>query len=258
MHRTPAHPFFGDVLANAFERRLLAWSRASLGLSALGGPLWLSYLLDGDFQALHRDSPNGELALSYGLSRRGAPFRGGETLLAKDELLDYFRSGAHRAGEAHAPMFDEVPSRFDRLVIFDARTPHAVRPVEGPRHPRDGRVAIQGWLRAAGCAVVKGERPEAEVTEVLNAALRRGRSAFVGAEGLVSVRFEVTRQGRVRRAEAIFDGLAETGRGKVPRAGVAEAIVQRVEATRLGPGTTSKVVAPIVVGEAGNARVPTA
>src|SRR5215813_7319918 len=65
--RTPARSFFGDEAMAAFEARLLRWARAELGVARLGGPPWLSAITDGGFQGVHRDSPNGQFAFSYGL-----------------------------------------------------------------------------------------------------------------------------------------------------------------------------------------------
>jgi hypothetical protein len=149
-HRTPARAFFAQETIAAFEQRLLAWASSELGLSSLGGPPWLSAIVDGGFQALHRDSPNGHFAFSYGLSKRGARYRGGETLLARPELLDYFRHGGHRDDRAHWPMFDEIPSRFDRLVAFDARTACGRRAAPPSRWTRrDSRMAARERMRRA-------------------------------------------------------------------------------------------------------------
>ena len=150
--RAPARAFFPAEAIAAFEARLLRWAASTYGLSRLGGPPWVSSVTDGGYQGLHRDGPNGTIAFTFALGR--GRFRGGETLIARDELLDYFGTGSHRPEVAHTPLFDEIAPRFNRLVAFDARIPHAVRMVEGPRHPRDGRIAIQGWLEPAGCVVV--------------------------------------------------------------------------------------------------------
>ncbi|MFO0658699.1 MAG: 2OG-Fe(II) oxygenase [Polyangiaceae bacterium] len=151
-HRTPARTFFETELMRAFEERLLTWASRELGVSELGASPWLSYLIDRDFQALHRDSPNGQIAFSFGLSKPDkVRFRGGETLIARPELLDYWGQPSFRDHEAHKPLFDVVPAKFNRLVVFDSRIPHAVQMVEGPRVAMDGRVSIQGWLRANGC-----------------------------------------------------------------------------------------------------------
>jgi hypothetical protein len=228
-HRVPLRTFFPDELATAFEARLLAWAGAHLGLSALGGPPWLSFLLHGDYQSLHRDTPNGEFAFSFGLSRPGAArFRGGETLLARPELLDYWRSGAGAAQQADAPLFDEVPSRFNRLVAFDSRVPHGVRLVEGPRSPADGRIAVQGWLVPRGVVVhrVTGGRRavDAAVVVAVNETTKRALAGqglarlARGLDGLYTVALDVAPDGRVRTSKPLVDTVvprAERGASKL-------------------------------------------
>jgi 2-oxoglutarate-Fe(II)-dependent oxygenase superfamily protein len=255
-YRTPARAFFAAPLLAEFERRLLAWARRAVGLSLLGSPPWLSSVTDGGYQGLHRDSPNGELAFSYGLSRPGARFRGGETLLARPDLLDYWRSGSHRAKAAHLPMWDEIPPRFDRLVVFDARLPHGVRAVEGPRHPRDGRVAIQGWLRPGGCLVdgpLDRERVEATVTAALEG--KRLARDLAGAEGLYVTRLGVDRTGRVRGSRALLDWLVSTSPKIEAAARAARAITSALARTRFERrARPSEVTVPILVAENGKLR----
>jgi hypothetical protein len=249
-HRAPARDVFPPALLDRFEARLLAWSGRALGLGALGSPPWVSFVLHGDYQGIHRDSPNGVFAFTFGLSRPGRPrFAGGETLLARPELLDYWRRGGAREDAADQPLFEVVPAAFNRLVAFDSRIPHAVRTVEGPRDPRDGRVAIQGWLRADGCTA-QGALAKEEATAGVGAALRRvPKSALKDVAGLLSVRFEVAASGRVKRATAVVDTLVATGRDPetAARAGqvlLASAVRMRF-AERRAP---SVVVAPVCVG----------
>jgi hypothetical protein len=246
--RTPARSFFSAPLTLAFEGRLLRWAKASLGVSRLGGPPWLSAITDGGFQGVHRDSPNGQLAFSYGLAT--GRFAGGETLLARDELLDYFRSGSHAEDTADTPLFDEVRPRFDRLVVFDSRLPHAVRAVEGPRRTRDGRIAIQGWLAAAGCVVDGAYAPD-EATRAANLALARAGDVR-GVEGLLAVRLETGKDGRVKRALPLASTLVEVTRGAPERA--ARRILQALVRARF-PAGAARIVVPSLVAR-GRVKVP--
>jgi hypothetical protein len=187
--RTPARDFFGADLASVFERAVLRAVGREIGPVELASPPWLSIVVDRDFQGIHRDSPNGHFAFSFGLGRE-ARYRGGETLLANDDLLDYFGRGAHRDGAAADPLFDEIPSRFNRLVVFDARLPHGVREVQGPRAPKDGRIAIQGWVRLRG-ATASGI-PESDLRARARAAMKGVR--VPGVEGLVALALEGTKR----------------------------------------------------------------
>lgn len=200
--RAPAASIFAAATLVAFEARLLAFASRFAGAGAtLGGPLWVSILVDGHHQSLHRDSPNGTFALSYGVLPRGPRrFRGGETEIARPELLDYWGSGAHAASEAAYPLFDVVEPKRDRLVLFDARIPHAVRRVEGSSDPRAGRAAIQGWV-VARAALGDAQAPFAR-------ALARAPAAPRGASGVVTLKVEAS-GAKVRRVAVTAALLGE-------------------------------------------------
>lgn len=216
--RAPARALFSPELVEAFEARLLSFAAKFLGAGVrLGGPPWLSILTDGHHQSLHRDSPNGALAYSYGVLPRGAlRFRGGETEIARPELLDYWGTAGHEDDSASHPLFEVVPPKADRLVVFDARLPHAVRRVEGSTDPRDGRAAIQGWL-VPGAFLGDAEASVKKAVAVLPAAPAR-------ANGLVTLRVDVGARGaKVRVATALLpDDVADHAdvlarRFRVPR-----------------------------------------
>jgi len=257
-HRAPARSVFPEDLLKRFEKRLLSWGARALGLQALGGPPWVSFVLHGDYQGIHRDTPNGTFAFTFGLSRPGRrpPFRGGETLLARPELLDYWRHGGSREDTAGEPLFEEIPPSFNRLVAFDARVPHAVRTVEGPRDPRDGRVAIQGWLKADGC-VVDGALDRDDATRLVRAALKRlPHRALAAAAGLLTVRLDLAAAGHVKRAAALVDTLVPTGDDADAPARAGRAVLSALRALRFHAARSpSLVVAPVDVADA-RARVP--
>jgi len=252
-HRAPARAVFPPALMGRFEARLLAWGARTLGLPVLGGPPWVSFVLHGDYQGIHRDTPNGVFAFTFGLSRPGRPrFAGGETLLARPELLDYWRRGrGTRAETSDEPLFEAIPSLYNRLVVFDARIPHAVRAVEGPRDPRDGRVAIQGWLAPDG-AVTTGALAKDEATAALRVVLKRvARRPLADAAGLLSVRLEVAASGAVKRARELGSTLVATGGDDAAPARAGRAVLEALARARLpsarGPST---LVLPVHVLDA--------
>lgn len=246
-HRVPARQFFDRTLIEDFERRLLSWTGRELGLSALGSSPWLSFLVDGDFQAIHRDTPNGQFAFSFGLSKPARPrFRGGETMLARPELLDYWRHPSFRANEAHTPLFDVVPPRFNRLVMFDSRIPHAVQPVEGPRVPIEGRVAIQGWVRAAGC-VIEGSASRESIEPTIDEGLAKiGRAAV---DGLVVIELQARARTKARDPIVKLSTLVSTGRDDR-----SDRVVDELTAWANGvvlPSGARRVIVPIQVDDRG-------
>ncbi|HEU4404281.1 MAG TPA: hypothetical protein VFS43_03180 [Polyangiaceae bacterium] len=258
-HRTPARAFFPPDVFGAFERRLVAWASSSLGLSRLEEPPWLSFFLDGEYQGIHRDTANGAFAFTYGLSRPATPaFTGGETLLARPELLAYWRHGAHRAERGHDPLFDEIANRYDRLLAFDSRLPHAVRRVEGPRDPRRARVAVQGWLSAAGCVCPDGlEAAElgALVNDALASASGRGPGP-AGLEGLVTLRVELSPRGEPRAVDEALNTLVAVEARAGEPARVGRAFADLLASLRWpAPGRRARVIVPIEAAE-GRARVP--
>lgn len=243
--RAPARAVFSTDAMAAFDERLLAWLGWTTGLSLLAGPPWLSVLCDGDFQGLHRDTPNGALAFSFGLGH-GA-FAGGHTLLARPELTDYWRTGSHHAARADTPLFDEIAPRFNRLIAFDSRVPHMVRHVEGPRHPQGGRIAIEGWVRPAGC-VTRGDVDAARANAAVAHALAGvAPAACAGVDGLVAIGADCVR-GKLVGARDIFRTLVSTDeRGNVARA--TTAIVRAIRTARTSG--SGRLVVPVLIAPDG-------
>ena len=103
--RTPAWTYFPKRVYEAFHRRLVAWGRETLGCHDISPP-WLSLYIDGCRQELHGDLPHGPFAFVFSLTHwRGRVFTGGETLLVRDEVLDFwhdFRIGTRRRGTGAA------------------------------------------------------------------------------------------------------------------------------------------------------------
>lgn len=67
-------------------------------------------------------------------------FTGGETMILKPHVLDYWRSFQPGVGLEEKHFIDTVEPHFNRLTVFDPRFPHGVRPVGGTRDPRKGRL----------------------------------------------------------------------------------------------------------------------
>src|SRR6478672_11968865 len=144
--RTPAWTYFPKRAYEAFHRRLVAWGRATLGCHDVSPP-WLSCYVDGCRQELHGDLPHGQWAFVFSLTNwNRRQFRGGETLLVRDEVLDYWSGFQSVRSLEEENLVREVPSLFNRLLVFDPRIPHGVRRVDGTMDPREGRLVIHGWF----------------------------------------------------------------------------------------------------------------
>jgi len=142
--RTPAWTYFPRALYEAFHRRLVAWGRETLGCHDISPP-WLSCYVDGCGQQLHGDLPHGPFAFVLSLTRGGG-FTGGQTLLLRDEVLDFWDDFRSVRAVEEGELVRAVEPRFNRLVVFDPRIPHGVREVRGTRDPREGRLVIHGWF----------------------------------------------------------------------------------------------------------------
>jgi hypothetical protein len=204
--RTPAWQYFPRALYALFHNRLVAWGREVLGCHDVSPP-WLSLYVDGCGQELHGDLPHGPWAFVFSLTRwRGRTFRGGETLLLRDDLLDYwhdFRST--RALEQHE-LVHAIEPQLGRLVVFDPRVPHGVRAVTGTRDPREGRLVIHGWF-VQPRPFVRGPL----AVRALSSRLAELGDAIAGwlddlaIAGTLALAFAVDRGGRGRRVRVRTD-----------------------------------------------------
>jgi hypothetical protein len=233
--RTPAWTYFPRKLYEAFHRRLVLWGRATLGCHDISPP-WLSNYIDGCSQQLHGDLPHGPWAFVFSLTNwRTRAFAGGETLLVRDEVLDFwhdFRSV--RAVEEHE-LVRAIEPRFGRLTVFDPRIPHGVRPVTGTRDPREGRLVVHGWF----------VQPRPFVQGPLAVRTLEGRIAdLMGAlpewlgdlplAGMLSLAFSVDRAGRVRDVRLLSDTTRVPHADEHARARVVRRLRQSVSAWTMG------------------------
>jgi hypothetical protein len=246
--RTPAWTYFPRKIYESFHRRLVAWGRETLGCHDISPP-WLSLYIEGCRQELHGDLPHGPFAFVYSLTNwTKRKFAGGETLLLRDEVLDFWQDfRSVRAVEEHE-LLRAIEPRFDRLTVFDPRIPHGVRTVTGTRDPREGRLVIHGWF-VQPRPVIRGPLPVRTLTT---------RIAELGGQlgswldelpiaGVLSVAFKVDRRGAVRNLRVLSDTTRvpradEAARARLVRR-MRKAIASWTFGTQRGP---SDVTLPIV------------
>lgn len=246
--RTPAWTYFPKTVYEAFHRRLVQWGRETLGCHDISPP-WLSLYIDGCRQELHGDLPHGPWAFVYSLTNwRGRVFTGGETMLLRDEVLDFwsdFRSV--RAVEEHE-LVKTIEPKFDRLTVFDPRIPHGVRPVTGTRDPREGRLVIHGWFvqpRPFVRGPLQTRALEARIGD-LSAQLGEWLGDLPLA-GMLSLTFAVDRSGAVRGLRVLSDTTRVPVSDEAMRARLVRKLRQSVVAWKFpkqrGP---SQVTLPLV------------
>jgi Rps23 Pro-64 3,4-dihydroxylase Tpa1-like proline 4-hydroxylase len=126
-------------------------AHALLGLSRVTWP-YLSLYVAGCRQGVHNDSANGRFAFVYSLTKTQRSSIGGDTILYREG--DPFRSKL-RTPSADADFFERVPPRFNRLLVFDDRLPHAVDRVDGSTDPIECRLVLHGHLSEGG-PIIRG------------------------------------------------------------------------------------------------------
>ena len=205
--RTPAWEYFPAKLYDAFHQRLVWWGRRTLGCHDVSPP-WMSCYVNGCEQRLHGDLPHGPLAFVFSLTNwNRRTFTGGETLLLRDEVLDFWRDFASTRAVEEPEVLEEVPARFNRLVVFDPRIPHGVRRVEGSMDPREGRLVIHGWF-VQPRPFIEGPLKEAALAEGIHAvteAIAPSLEAGLPLAGLVSLGVQVGADGQVTGLRTLVD-----------------------------------------------------
>jgi len=246
--RTPAWTYFPRKLYAQFHNRLVAWGREHLGCHDVSPP-WLSLYVEGCRQELHGDVPHGPWAFVVSLTRwRGRTFRGGETLLVRDGVLDFWHDFASHRVVEHGELIRVVPPKFARLTVFDPRIPHGVRTVTGTHDPREGRLVIHGWF-VQPRPFVRGALPVralasriAELTGELG-----GWIASLPVSGLVSLAFGVDRRGHVRDPRVLSDTTRVPHSEERARKALVRRIRGAIAGWRFGPQrAVSHVTLPLV------------
>jgi len=204
--RTPAWTYFPRRLYAQFHNRLVVWGRATLGCHDVSPP-WLSLYVEGCRQELHGDLPHGPWAFVFSLTRwRGRTFRGGETLLVRDGVLDFWHDFTSVRGVEEGELIRTIEPKFARLAVFDPRIPHGVRQVTGTHDPREGRLVIHGWF-VQPRPFVRGPLPAKALAAPVDD-LTGQLGGWLGAlpiAGLYSAAFSVDRAGAVSGVNTLSD-----------------------------------------------------
>jgi 2OG-Fe(II) oxygenase superfamily len=204
--RTPAWTYFSEAIYQRFHRRLVTWGRQTLGCHDISPP-WLSVYIEGCRQELHGDLPHGPWAFVYSLTPwEQRVFRGGETLMLRDDVLDFWERFTSIRSIEEPDLVKEIAPRFGRLTVFDPRIPHGVREVRGTHDPRLGRAVIHGWF-VQPRPFFTGPVPAAEISERVDAlgATITALTAGLPLAGMLSLRLDITAAGHVRAATLLCD-----------------------------------------------------
>ncbi|MES3038055.1 MAG: 2OG-Fe(II) oxygenase, partial [Bdellovibrionota bacterium] len=207
--RTPAYHYFPPKVYNSFHRSLVEWGRRELGCHDISPP-WLSYYVEGCEQKLHADVPHGPWAFVYSLTVNPKKFQGGETQILRRSVLDYWNTFQETDGEREfGQFFDLVPSKFNRLVVFDPRLPHGVRRVSGVEDPKQARIVIHGWFVEPRPYVI-GSLTTAQVGKTLQSFmddLSENLEKWPLIHGVYTCRLQITAAGKVKSTQILSNTM---------------------------------------------------
>jgi hypothetical protein len=217
--RTPASQYFPAKAFRAFLRRLSLWGQRTLGCAGLTPP-WLSLYLEGCEQKLHSDVPHGPWAYVFSLSPAKPVYQGGETLLLRPEVLQYWQNFSDAADREYNSFVKRIPARFNRLVVFDPRVPHGVTPLRGTQDPREGRLVVHGWFTEPRPYLAGALRAK-QVAPLLDDAVNGFVEDLAGLgswHGVMSVRISVPASGRALAPKILADSLVPLDAASAPTA----------------------------------------
>ena len=214
--RTPAYHYFPNKMYMSFHKQLVMWARQHLGCWDISPP-WLSCYVDGCKQELHSDVPHGPWAYVFSLTPSKPVFKGGETLILKPETLSYWKNFSKTQDRELGSIVEKIKPKFNRLIVFDPRSPHGVTEVRGTTDPREGRLVIHGWFMNPK-TYTDGFLPSRATEKKLNQAFDQVSELIAGYEavqGTVSLRMQVSANGSVRSAKFYTNTLI-TQNGDIP------------------------------------------
>ena len=236
----------------AFMRQLRQWSVLTLGLGGITLP-HLSLYVNGCRQNVHNDAKNGCFAFVFSLTKNTRKTSGGETIVFNEG--DLFRDHMETAG-AGRTFFSSIEPKFNRLVVFDDRLPHAVERVEGSMEPGEGRLVLHGHLRESG-TIVDGALQEDQIRTPVMQALESFAEKHLAHlrlyHGPCVLRIEISESGAVQSCRPVLDRVVTTDRGHVEWRTVLSKLVRSFMDARFpkASGTTT-ITQPVVFGHYGS------
>jgi hypothetical protein len=245
--RTQPEKVIAKPQVDAFVERLRVWSAQTLGLARVTWP-YLSCYVAGCRQELHNDSANGRFGYVYSLTREDRKTLGGDTIVHHEG--DAFRALSARPGAGHS-FFDAVAPRFNRLVLFDDRMPHAVTRLEGSMDPREGRFVLHGHISESE-PIIAGALPGDALLGPVNVAFRTfTEGVFLdGYHGPVTIRLDIAPKGEVSAHHVLLDRVIYAGDGESRWPMLLGDLLARLTALRFpaAPGP-SQVLLPVSFGQ---------
>ncbi len=252
--RTDADRVIGREHVDAFHEALREWSVGHLGMDQVTWP-YLSLYVPGCRQDWHNDARNGRFAYVYSLTRNERRTSGGETLVLREG--DPFRGNLVSATSGRG-FYEAIEPRFNRLVIFDDRLPHAVERVDGLMDPVEGRFVLHGHL-SEGSAIIAGALPAAAATNQLNDTLGKFGAELAATialyAGPIVFRLTINAAGSVETCEVIVDRVIHPDPGHVGWDQVRDSLAGRLKALKFPAAKGRTVLTQPVLFGGGLSRV---
>ena len=232
--RASPEKVIGHDRVTAFHSALRNWSTATLGMANVTWP-YLSLYVGGCRQGWHNDSLNGRFGFVYSLTRDLRRTIGGETLVQRES--DPFRSNLTQP-QAGRGFYETVEPRFNRLVVFDDRLPHAVERIDGSMDPVEGRFVIHGHLSEGGM-IIEGALPGAAIAGPVGDLLRRfhdeAAAAAVLYHGPLILRLQIKESGVVADCTVLLDRVMHPDPGHADWERLRARLVDRFQGTTFPP-----------------------
>jgi Rps23 Pro-64 3,4-dihydroxylase Tpa1-like proline 4-hydroxylase len=246
--RTTPEKVIARLKMERFMEQLNRWSTDTLGLTRCTWP-HLSLYLPGCRQNLHNDAVNGRFGFVYSLTKDERKTLGGQTIVHKEG--DPFRYAATRASAGHS-FYDLVEPKFNRLILFDDRLPHAVEMIEGSMDAREGRLVIHGHIREAAPKVT-GALPAEAVTgpalQAVEAFTQAWAEPLAAYNGPVTFRIDIRPDGQVAQVRTLLDRVIHPDADDRQWPPLLTDLIARLSRMRLpsaeGP---SRLVLPVLFG----------
>jgi hypothetical protein len=224
--RTPAYHFFPKKTYDDFHNQLVWWGRRTLGCHDVSPP-WMSCYLDGFGQELHGDLPHGPWAFVFSLTPwKTREFTGGETVLLKQDILEYWSRFESQRGLELGDIVEEVPANFNRLTVFDPRIPHGVKTVKGPHDLLKGRLVIHGWFVQPRPFIEGPLAPKdlQVLIDDLSGELSEAINDGLDIQGMLSLRLSFAASGKITKVVVLTNSV------KSPDSAVEASIVKHIVA----------------------------
>ena len=247
--RASPEKVIGHDRVTAFHSALRNWSTATLGMANVTWP-YLSLYVGGCRQGWHNDSLNGRFGFVYSLTRDLRRTIGGETLVQRES--DPFRGNLTQP-QAGRGFYETVEPRFNRLVVFDDRLPHAVERIDGSMDPVEGRFVIHGHLSEGGM-IIEGALPGAAIAGPVGDLLRRfhdeAAAAAVLYHGPLILRLQIKESGGVADCTVLLDRVMHPDPGHADWERLRARLVDRFQGTTFPPAAgETLLILPISFGK---------